>query len=233
MAVRPVYFAVETSEDHDSLVIARNIEFKWHSGLAKTQKQKNIRELHTQIKNNPQYTQRKILEISSKSEEVLGVQLSAFNLMLNHKGKLISVESAFQASKVFRQGGPYYDLVSKPSIEAKKDPRLKSSGDVIKFVFEETEWDTEPKTLFYDWLYIRALRQNPTYANQIVEYNAFTDIEFNPDKSFNCQARSAALYITLYLQNQLEDVMVSPEAYVHFIKGNKVNKQTYHQQTLL
>ena len=28
-------------------------------------------------------------------------------------------------------------------------------------------------------------------------YDAFTDIEFNPDKSLNCQARAAAMFVAL------------------------------------
>jgi hypothetical protein len=41
-----------------------------------------------------------------------------------------------------------------------------------------------------------ALSQNTNITDKLVEYNAFTDIEFNPKKSFNCQAYSAALYIS-------------------------------------
>lgn len=64
----------------------------------------------------------KILEISSKSLTSLGVELSAFNLKIITKKlqKSFSVECAFQASKVFENGGPFIDLLDKTSIEAKK-----------------------------------------------------------------------------------------------------------------
>ena len=32
-------------------------------------------------------------------------------------------------------------------------------------------------------------------GEEIQNYNAFTDIEFNPEKSINCQARAAAIYV--------------------------------------
>ena len=39
-----------------------------------------------------------------------------------------------------------------------------------------------PKTIFYDWLYINAVLENPLLAAELLKYNAFTDIEFNPKK---------------------------------------------------
>lgn len=233
MAVRPVFLAVKAKDTNRSLVDIKDIEFQWHPGFATTQKQKSIRELHTAIKDKPGLSQTRILEISSKSEDVLGVQLSAFNLMLDYQSKKISVESAFQASKAFKNGGPYYDLLDKTSIEAKKDPRLKSSGNVTKFIFDGTEWPIEPKTLFYDWLYIKALTQNPAYSQKMMEFDAFTDIEFNPEKSFNCQARSAAIYVSLRIQGLLDEVISDPETYISFFSNKKEKAQLYIQQNLL
>ncbi len=35
-------------------------------------------------------------------------------------------------------------------------------------------------------------------------FDVFTDIEFNPQKSFNCQARSVAIAVTLLKYNLLD-----------------------------
>ena len=78
------------------------------------------------------------------------------------------------------------------SLDSKKDERLKSSGELIGFEFEETKWGLNDH--FYDWLYLNALLQNKNISDQILNYDAFTDIKFNPKKSYNCQAYSAALY---------------------------------------
>ena len=59
--------------------------------------------------------------------------------------------------------------------------------------------------MFYDWLYIRALAQNSELALSLMEYNAFTDIAFNPKKSINCQANSAALFVSLKKQGLSEE----------------------------
>ena len=55
------------------------------------------------------------------------------------------------------------------------------------------------KTFFYDWLYIHTLAQegNAALAEGILAYDAFTDIEFNPKRSINCQAEAAAMFVML------------------------------------
>ena len=113
--------------------------------MAKSQKQKSVSELHSSAKllgiNN-------ILEISSKSLDELGILLSAFNLSFvtkkhNHK---ITVESAFQGSKIFKRGGPYKDLYLADSRTSKKDIRIKDSGQLVGFKFFNTSPPTPANT---------------------------------------------------------------------------------------
>ena len=188
------------------------MEFKWVAGMAVSQKQKSIRSLHeSAAKRNVS----KVLEISSKSESSLGVKLSAFNLHLTTPSGLnISVENAFQASKVFQHGGPYLDLLQVTPREAKKDPRLSASGDLIEFRFEGQDWPTQPLTAFYDWLYLSALRQSPMLAEQLLTFDGFTDIEFNPERSLNCQAASAALFVALSRRGEIEAAISNRDAFL-------------------
>lgn len=203
MATRPVF--IPNFEDN-SFIRKVNIDFQFHSGFAVVQKQKSIASMHKAI--HEKYGYNKILEVSSKSQDQLGVDLSAFNLMMFDKkaNKEFSVECAFQSSKVFVNGGPFLDLLNKTSREAKKDPRIQESGELVKFVFYEREWDLLPRTAFYDWLYINALNANPQYHEELLTYEAFTDIEFNPEKSINCQARSIAIFLSLYRKGLLNQV---------------------------
>ena len=105
MANRPVYMP-----KLDSIgVVVKDVDFTWFPGMSKSQKQKSIQSLHKAANELGMST---ILEISSKSEEDIGVSLSAFNLMIKTKqSKSFSVETAFQSSKVFEKGGPYIDLL--------------------------------------------------------------------------------------------------------------------------
>lgn len=207
MASRPIF--VPLFEKGDVNVEIRNVEFEWSPGMAKSQKQKSIRSLHQESGFE------KVLEISSKSEDPLGVALSAFNLMIKTpSGRMFSLENAFQSSKVFEQGGPYTDLLSVSAIEAKRDERLKESGKMTSFRFFEKEFPLEPKTFFYDWLYVNALNQNQDLAIQLIAFNAFTDIEFNPKKSYSCQAFSAALYCSLARSGLLNKALSSPSYFL-------------------
>lgn len=227
MAKRSVY---RVSENNKKYIEEIEVDFKWYPGFAVSQKQKSILDLHTEY--NKIYKEDKVLEISSKSQLELGVKLSAFNLMITTKdNRTFSVESAFQSSKKFEFGGPYLDILEKKSREAKKDVRLKTSGKLISFEFYGKKWPLEPKTIFYDWLYMTTVYKNKELASQIIEYDAFTDIEFNPNKSVNCQAKSAALFVSLSKRNLLEYAMTSIENYFDVILNN--NKKNIAEQLSL
>ena len=132
MSKRPVYIP---SDKKDIFVESVDIEFTWFPGFAKTQKQKSIASLHESIRETLGINE--ILEISSKSENRLGVLSSAFNLELSIANISSTVESLFQGSKVFERGGPFVDIYNKSSLDAKRDPRTKSSGKLKYFIFDE------------------------------------------------------------------------------------------------
>nr|WP_210312988.1 hypothetical protein [Tianweitania populi] len=192
------------------MVAVEIVEFKWHAGLSIAQKQRSVEELHAAAR--AVLKVRSVLEVSSKSRDRLGVALSAFNLTFGSPP--LTVECAFQGSKVFRDGGPFNDLFSKVPREAKRDQRLRNSGPLTSFVFDGRQWPTEPKTVFYDWIYVSALQRHHDLADGVRKYDAFTDIEFNPEKSFNCQARSVALYVSLLQSGLLEQATSSPDAFL-------------------
>lgn len=192
--------------------------------MAVSQAQKSIRSLHDAAQKKLHVD--KVLEISSKSTQELGIRLSAFNLMIKtlKYEREFSVECAYQSGKVFERGGPFTDLLRKNSIEAKKDPRLLTHGRLIKYRFFGTDWGLEPRTAFYDWLYLNALHKHPELATQVLQYHAFSDIAFNPERSINCQAYSAALYVSLHERGLLtSDVLRDQASYLRVIGDMKVS----------
>lgn len=218
MAERPIFIP---NIEGPALVKTKYVEFQWFPGMAVSQKQKSVDSLHAAACELPEID--KVLEVSSKSRNELGVALSAFNLTfttIKHH-RTFSVECAYQGSKVFERGGPFVDIFGKTSREAKKDERLLSSGRLTGFRFFGIEWDLEPLTAFYDWLYINALKKQPSVTEQLLEYSAFTDIEFNPERSINCQAYSVALYMSLHKKNLLDEATSSKEAFLRIV-GNAV-----------
>ncbi len=198
-----------------------DIEFKWHPGFAKSQMQKTILSLHDAAEKQGIAP---ILEISRKSASRLGVSLSAFNLPLETpSGQKMSVECAYQGSKVFENGGPYRNLYSVSSRSAKTDERLQNSGELITFNFCGEDFPIEPKTAFYDWLYITALYQKKKDLMQELEvFQGFSDIVFNPNRSLNCQARAAASFVSLSKNGLIDEQKFNDkDYYLALLTGNK------------
>ena len=210
MAKRPIFSPNSSGFPYVDTV---DIEFKWHSGFAKSQMQKSIASLHEAAKKLEKISP--ILEISGKSTSLLGVSLSAFNLPLElPNGRTMSVECAYQGSKVFENGGPYHDLYYVSSREAKTDDRLRNSGDLVAFNFYGEEFPIEPKTAFYNLLYIAALHQKETNLMSELEiFQGFSDIAFNPNRSLNCQARAAALFVSLSKNRWIDEPILCDTNY--------------------
>jgi hypothetical protein len=80
----------------------------------------------------------------------------------------------------------------------------------VGFNFFGREFPVKPRTYFYDWLYVNALKQNNNLAGAAIDYAGFSDIEFNPKKSINCQAYSLALYVSLVATDMLEEALSTP-----------------------
>lgn len=213
MAQRPIFLP----NGDDALVRERYVEFEWHPGFSVQQKKRSVASLHGaagEVGVSP------VLEVSTKSESDLGRSLSAFNLTLNIGEEMnLPVEAAFQGSKVFEQGGPYQDMYELSGRQIKKDERLKKSGQLTRFDLLGDIWPLEPKTAFYDWLYVKALSQHPALAAEVGSYAGFSDIEFNPKKSINCQARSVALFVSLRDKHRLEEALSDKDAFVHLLDG--------------
>lgn len=216
MAERPVFIPVEQG---GLLVREVSFAFAWHPGFAPSQKKKNLAALHEAAAAEG-YSP--LLEVSSKSDQELGELLSAFNLKLEAGAVETSVESAFQASKVFERGGPFDDLILAGSREAKRDPRLKASGRLIGFRFQGQDYPLSPRTVFYDWLYLNALRRREDWLAQLEGFAGFTDIEFNPKRSLNCQARSCATALALRKRGIFEDALASFEAFWSRLQASEV-----------
>lgn len=183
MAQRPAFLS------SGGKIVGKTYSFEWFPGFAVSQKQKSMESLHNAIRAADPAA--RPLEVSTKSKEALGQKLSAFRLALGGR----TLENIFQSAKVFERGGPYPDLLEIPPREAKRDERLKSSGALTAFRWQGRDFPLTPLTVFYDYIYFSAVKESltPEEISQISSYNYFTDIEFNPAKSINTQARTAAL----------------------------------------
>lgn len=223
MAERPIFVP---APDSTELVREIFLPLRWHSGFAPVQKEKNIDALHEVAR---QRGLTPLLEVSTKSKSERGRHMSAFYMAVpTQKYGKIKLELAFQGSKVFERGGPFTDLYQKGDKEigdAKRDPRLKESGRLIGFRFGSFDFPLEPKTVFYDWLYCSFLSGYRDWAVKLYDYAGFTDIEFNPHRSINCQARSAALFLSLMKSGNLDHALQSPAEFINVLSNSEYRPQ--------
>lgn len=222
MAERPVFLPSPASPP---FVRTLSFALTWHGGFSASQKQRNVVALHAAAMKAGVAP---LLEVSTKSGEKLGQRLSAFSLQVKaDSAGSIPLECAYQGSKVFESGGPFTDLfsVAHPR-DAKRDPRLLESGRLIGFEFNGEHFPLEPKTAFYDWLYINAIFDHRDWLrnqSRFCDYVGFTDIEFNPARSINCQARACALFAALMGNGLLEQAVESPTAFLELMRPSGVS----------
>ena len=79
--------------------------------ICKITKTKSITSFHENI--FKKFKIKKVLEVSTKSRDIIGIKLSAFNLKIKIKDQEYFLESLFQGSKVFLDMGPHEDIYEK------------------------------------------------------------------------------------------------------------------------
>ena len=206
MAIRKIFIPSLRGERY---VKEFEVEFIWDFGNSIKNTQECIRRMHKEA--FQRYGLKDLSEISGASIMPFGRLLSAFQLPIKINNVVTTVECAYQGSKVFENGGPYQDLYTVESRLAKKDWRILKSGKLVSFQLGEVKYSSEPKTAFYDMLYIGALQKlikdseitNTRFLKHFGNSGGFTDIYFNPNKSINCQARSVALFVSLHKRRLL------------------------------
>ena len=211
MTSRPAFFPCLESVGVDD---TQSFNFVWNPGFAFSQKQKNVQALHESIRK--MHPNAHPLEVSSKSFDEIGVQLSAFNLSLPFNGESCVVESIFQASKKFEDAGPFPELYSQNPRLVRDYVRENAKGKLIAFKVNDVLWSLNPTRAFYNWLYLNAVMHHPDLIKALDHYNCFTDIEFNPKKSLNCQAYAVALFMSLKCAGVLHEALSSEERFLHY-----------------
>lgn len=214
MATRPVFMVSTENAKHFCIV---NTVFEFVGCFSPSKTKQSIESLHNSfLRLNPS---KKVLEVSSRSNSNLGLKLSAHNLMLSTKNKnIFALDSIFYASQVFQNGGPYLDLLNKDVSVAKHDKRLVKSGDLVGFKFFHLSFDVEYINAFFNYLYISTLhkiKENRIFADELMQYDAFTDIEYNVG-SYS-EAEACTLYVALRNKGLIEKALLSKENFIKIV----------------
>lgn len=207
MAVRKVYLPL----GEYPYVKEVSVTFPWASGSKHQNVQAVLDTFHDV------YPEVAALEVSLASSQPEGVAAAAMKLPL----RLASLEQevpvgiVYEASKVFENGGPYPELLQLSRQKVQKDPRLQQSGKCLGFRLEGQDYPVEPHPYaFFNWIYGKALQQNPEKAEALLKFGAFSDLELGSSKKDrNSPARAAAVYAGLALAGKL-DCLGSYQAFV-------------------
>ena len=197
-ANRPVFIIQDTYPWYKQI----DVSFTWTSGFFLEQKQKNIQALHKAFLER--YSEFRVLEVSTKSPRPVGAQICAANLTANFPEGSYPIERLFQSAMFFEHKGPFPDLIDKDPKAAASDERMKDTGHLIGYSLFGTEYPALPKTIFFDWLYFKGLLDHPDEISTLYRFDAFTDIEYIPDRSLTCQPKASAMFSSLARANLLD-----------------------------
>ena len=216
MTTRPLFLPLLPAEAKAPGVRQVPIAFQWFPGFAKVQQAKCLRALQGAIAQSG--LAERPLEISTRSNDPYGVALSALNLELGG----IPVERHYQAAKVYPNNlGPNPQWLTLPEDDLKAEMRefkarvAQQALPLLAFRHNGCDWPLTPPHAFYDWLYCRALMENPRLAAALLGHDGFTDLAFNPKRSFNSQAYAAALYVSLHAFGCLEEALAEASHFFH------------------
>ena len=168
------------------------ISFHWEPGISTAQKRRSCVNLHSAL---DFHCDLHALDISSASTEELGVALSAFNL----EWKGIPIECWYQGSKVYSDGKLNHHLYKVTSLDAKL--ASKNKGPVTAFNLQGREFPTDPRTVFYDYLYLLGMCDTYGHDLDLSKYDCFTDVQAVIDIDA-CQARAVCMYKLLQQQGK-------------------------------
>ena len=154
------------------------------------------------------YPDKKVLEVSGTSKDELGrkIRSEILEKKISSLDITVPVSNVYRGSCVFEKGGPYPELYELSPQRAKSDRRLKEKGSLLYYYHEEAEYPKRPRAAFYSWIYINALLENRELAEQVIKYDAFSDINCSPGKKPFGAARGAAIFTALSRMKLLDSV---------------------------
>jgi hypothetical protein len=72
-------------------------------------------------------------------------------------------------------------------------------------------------------LYLYALRDHADYLQRLYQYDGFSDIEFNPKKSYSCQARTCAMLVSLLKKHLFPEIVYDRALFLETLKQTDFN----------
>ncbi len=155
-----------------------------------------------------------LLEISSRSGDPLGRDLSAMNLPAAGDPRGRVVEAVYQGAKCYGAGGPDPRGLQSGYAAKKRDRERRREGPLGGFEHEGRRWPAETGSAFYDWLWTRSAlaRWGEALIERLQRFDGFTD-QFHRAGAVACQAKTAAMVAGMG-PARVRRAVASPEAWL-------------------
>ncbi len=161
----------------------------------------------------------RVLEISSRSSQQLGRDLSAMNLRAAGDPRGRTVEAVYQAAKCYGDGGPDDAHCESGYAAKRRDRERRRAGPLAGFEHEGVRWRTDTGSAFYDRLWARSALagRGEAVVARLQEYDAFSD-QFHRPGAVACQAKAAAIAAGMGLA-RLRAALEEPAAWLRHLDG--------------
>lgn len=203
MAIRSVFYI------KDEKVKEKRFDIVWHRGLSLSQKQKNIESLNNKIIEAYNTSLNYILEISTKSTQTVGKELSAINLKFKEKG----YKNVFKELNLHKRG---------------KHPEELGDYDIL--VFDEKNniiWNIESKVIQLVGSISRFAKQQNTFFESHENDKKFQKrIDYLTE---NIDEISKDLNITLTSNITINNIMVTNKVFASEFKEVKFTILAYNE----
>ena len=159
------------------------------------------------------------LEISSRSRDPLGRDLSAMNLPAAGDPRRRPVEAVYQAAKCYGGGGPDAPGCDSGYAAKRRDRERRRDGPLSAFEHQGRRWPAGTGSAFYDWLWTRSAieRWGIEVVDRLREYGAFSD-QFHHAGALACQAKTAAMVAGMG-RARAQAAIETPEAWLRETRG--------------
>ena len=165
----------------------------------------------------------RVLEISSRSPQELGRDLSAMNLRAAGDPRERTVEAVYQAAKCYGAGGPDTAHCTSGYAAKRRDRERRRGGPLAGFEHEGLRWKTPTGSAFYDWLWTRSAlaSRGEAVVARLQEYDAFSD-QFHRPGAVACQAKAAAIAAGMGIR-RLRTALEQPAAWLSHLNGREAD----------
>ena len=166
----------------------------------------------------------RVLEISSRSPQELGRDLSAMNLRAAGDPRRRTVEAVYQAAKCYGTGGPDTAYCESGYAAKRRDRERRRAGPLAGFEHEGLRWKTHTGSAFYDWLWTRSAlaSRGEALVARLQEYDAFSD-QFHRPGAVACQAKAAAIAAGMGIA-RLRAALEQPAAWLRHLHGQEADR---------